>query len=56
VDCCFKDTCGFPVVHVSLVGQDAGGCDFRGVVHPRVNVTEEFAVRFSADELVLVRR
>jgi len=25
VDCCFKDTCGFPIVHVSLVGQGSGG-------------------------------
>ena len=51
VDCCFKDTCGFPIVHVSLVGQGSGGSDFRGVVHPRPNVGEEFAVRFSLDEL-----
>jgi hypothetical protein len=55
VDCCFKDTCGFPIVHVSLVGQDTGGYDFRGVVHPRLNAAEEFAVRFSADELMLFR-
>jgi len=51
VDCCFKDTCGFPIVHVSLVGQDSGGYDFRGVIHRRLNAAEEFAVRFSADEL-----
>ena len=25
VDCCFKDTCGLPIVHVSLVGQGSGG-------------------------------
>lgn len=55
VDCCFKDTCGFPIVHVSLVGQDAAGCDFRGVIHPRLDVAEEFAVRFLADELGLSR-
>jgi hypothetical protein len=51
VDCCFKDTCGFPIVHVSLVGQDADGYDFIGVVHPHLNAADEFAVRFSADEL-----
>lgn len=51
VDCCFKDTCGFPIVHVSLVGQDAEGYDFRGVTHPRLNAAEEFAVRLSPDEL-----
>lgn len=55
VDCCFKDTCGFPIVHASLVGQDSGGCDFRGVVHPRLNAAEEFAVRFSPQELMLSR-
>jgi len=55
VDCCFKDTCGFPIVHVSLVGQDGAGCDFKGVIHPRLNVTEAIAVRFSADELRLFR-
>ena len=55
VDCCFKDTCGFPIVHVSLVGQGSGGYDFRGVIHPQLNVAEEFAVRFSADELGLSR-
>ena len=55
VDCCFKDTCGFPIVHVSLVGQGSGGCDFRGVIHPQLNVAEEFAVRFSIDELGLSR-
>lgn len=55
VDCCFKDTCGFPIVHVSLVGQDSGGCDFRGVLHPRQDVAEEFAVRFSVDQLELIR-
>jgi hypothetical protein len=51
VNCCFRDTCGFPIVHVSLVGQDSNRCDFKGVVHPRPNVIEEFAVRFSMDEL-----
>jgi len=55
VDCCFKDTCGFPIVHVSLVGQDSGGCDFRGFIHPRLGATEEFTVRFSSDELRLLR-
>lgn len=55
VNCCFKDTCGFPIVHVSLVGQDSGGCDFRGVIHPQLNVAEAFAVRLSADELGLFR-
>jgi len=55
VDCCFKDTCGFPIVHVSLVGEDSGGCDFRGVVNPGPNATEKFAVRFSADQLRLLR-
>ena len=55
VDCCFKDTCGFPIVHVSLVGEDSGGCDFRGVVNPGPNTTEKFAVRFSADQLRLLR-
>ena len=53
VDCCFKDTCGFPIVHVSLVGQDSGGCDFRGVVQPRPDVVEESAVSFSLDDLAL---
>lgn len=51
VDCCFKDTCGLPIVHVALAGQDADGYDFRGVIHRQLNATEEFAVRFSADEL-----
>jgi hypothetical protein len=55
VNCCFKDTCGFPIVHVSLVGQDGGGCDFKGVVHPQLNVAEPFAVRFTPDELRLFR-
>jgi len=51
VDCCFKDTCGFPIVHVTLTGQDADGYDFRGIVHRHLNATEEVAVRFSVDEL-----
>jgi hypothetical protein len=51
VDCCFKDTCGFPIVHVSLVGNDGGGCNFRGVIHRQLDATGEFAVRFSQDEL-----
>jgi hypothetical protein len=55
VDCCFKDTCGFPIVHVSLVGQDSGGCDFRGVIHPRLEVAEEFTARFSIDQLERIR-
>jgi hypothetical protein len=55
VDCCFKDTCGFPIVHVSLAGQDADGYDFTGVIHPRLNAAEKFAVRFSADEIARFR-
>jgi hypothetical protein len=54
VDCCFKDTCGFPIVHVSLVGQGVDGYEFRGVVHPRLDVSENFTVRYSADELMLL--
>lgn len=51
VDCCFKDTCGFPIVHVSLVGQDGAGLQFKGVIHPRPDAAEGFAVEFSPDEL-----
>ena len=53
VDCCFKDTCGFPIVHVSLVGQSDSVYDFSGVIHPRLDVAEEFKVRLSADDLML---
>ena len=53
VDCCFKDTCGFPIVHVSLVGREPAGYDFKGVIHRRLNATEEFAVRLSLGELGL---
>jgi hypothetical protein len=53
VDCCFKDTCGFPIVHVSLVGREAGGYDFKGVIHRRLNAVDEFAVSLSLDELRL---
>jgi len=52
VDCCFKDTCGFPIVHVSLIGQGDSAYDFSGVIHRRLDATEAFAVRLSADELV----
>jgi hypothetical protein len=51
VDCCFKDTCGFPIVHVSLIGREAGGYDFKGVIHRRLSAVEEFAVRLSPHEL-----
>ena len=54
VDCCFKDTCGFPIVHVSMVGKDTRGYEFRGVIHWRLNTTEDFAVRFSSEELKLL--
>jgi len=40
-------------MHVSLLGQDSGGCNFRGVVRPRPDVVEEFAVSFSLDDLAL---
>lgn len=55
VDCCFKDTCGFPIVHVTLVGEDDDGYAFIGVLHPELDATEEFAVRFAPEELMLFR-
>lgn len=52
VECCFKDTCGLPNVHVSLIGQSDGAYISRGAISPRLDVVEEFAVRLSADDLM----
>jgi len=37
-----------------LVGREAGGYDFKGVIHRRLNAVDEFAVSLSLDELRLL--